>query len=105
MTKRDRKGAYATKKERMAADPEYAAKIRDEWRRANANRYANETPEEKEQRRQRNREQAAKSYQKRKAAQELLPKIEKPKPAPKAPPISQRPKPGRLMALAGWHRF
>lgn len=105
MTKRDRKGAYATKKERMAADPEYAAKIREEWRRANANRYANETPEEKEKRKQRNREACAKRYQKQKAAQALLPKPEKPKPAPKAPPVSPRAKPGRLMALAGWHRF
>lgn len=96
---------YAVKKARMAADPEYAARIRAEWARANKRRYDNETPEEREKRLLRKKELSAKRYQKQKAARALLPKPEKPKPAPKAPSIPQRAKPGRLMALAGWHRW
>jgi hypothetical protein len=93
---------YELKKARMAADPEYAERIREEWRRANANRLANETPEEREKRKQRNREACAKRYQEWKAKQP--PKEDKPKPTPK-PAAINKPKPGRLMALAGWHRW
>lgn len=94
---------YAKKQARMKADPEYAERIREEWRRANERRYAKETPEEREKRMQRNREKTRKSYQKRKAALALLPKPEKPKPDRKHSVATK--KPGRLMALAGWLRW
>jgi len=94
--------AYARKKERMAADPEYAERIREEWRRANATRYAKETPEERELRKQRNREACAKRYREWKAKQP--PKEDKPKLSSR-PAAINKPKPGRLMALAGWHRW
>lgn len=90
---------YAKKRARMEADPEYAERIREEWRRAHAVRYAKETPEQREERLRRNREACRESYQKRKAEQALLPK---PEPKPKAAVTR---KPGRLTAMAGWMRW
>lgn len=100
---------YAEVKERIASDPEYAAHLREIWKRANANRrariLASETPEEREARLQRKREDRAKRAKEKKAMEP--PKPEKPKPAPNAPRniVTTKNKPGRLMALAGWHRF
>lgn len=105
--KEDRKQAamsrYEEKKRRMAADPEYAAKIKAEWKRANKNRYKNETPEQREKRLERKKISSAKRYQEWKAKQ---PPKQEPKPKSKpVAPESPRKKPGRLMALAGWHRW
>jgi len=99
------KNRYEEKKRRMAADPDYAAKIRAEWKRANEKRYANETPEEREKRLEYKREVSAERYRKWKEKQPPKPK---PEPKPKAAPVtpqSPRKKPGRLMALAGWHKW
>lgn len=101
-----RKYRYAVKKERMANDPEYAAKIRNEWKRANEKRYANETPEEKEARLKHHRKRQRERYREWKAKQpEKPPRQPKPKTekAPK-PPTNIR-KPGRLLALIGWRGF
>lgn len=89
----------------MATDPEYAAKIRAEWARANKRRYENETVEQREARLQHKRELSAEQYRKRKALEPPKPpKAPKPKAAPKAQHIAVK-RPGRIMALAGWHRW
>lgn len=105
----DRKQAtmsrYERKKQRMAADPEYAERIKAEWKRAREKRYKNETPEAREKRLERKRESSAKRYEDWKAKQPPKPKAE-PKPKSKrVTPESPRKKPGRLMALAGWHKW
>jgi hypothetical protein len=86
----------------MAADPEYAERMREEWRRANKTRYAKETPEEREERKRKNREACRKRYAEWKAIQP--PKEPAPKPERK-PAAINKPKPGRIMALAGWYRW
>lgn len=109
------KERYARMKERMAADPEYAAKINAMWRRNNQKRKAegkkpNETPEARERRLQRTREYHAKKAREKKMMAALTPAPPKPKaePAPKA--VAKKAtqptrKPGRLVAMAGWHRW
>lgn len=115
--KRNYEQTYARHKERMLNDPEYAEKRKAEWRAKNAqrgNRKENETPEQRERRLQRDREYNAKRYRERKAMQALVPATPKavtpkvtapPPPPPKFNPYANKKKPGRLMAIAGWHRF
>lgn len=109
------KGRYAKIKERMAQDPEYAAKMREQQARANAKRRSNrdETPEEREKRLQKAREYDAKRRREKRLMAQLVPGLPKqvkpkappPPPKPKAPPVVFRRKPGRLLALAGWNGF
>lgn len=109
------KGRYAKIKERMAVDPEFAAKMRDQQARANAKRRAtmNETPEQREKRLQRNREYSAKRQREKQMTAQLVPakpkpvtpKVAPPPPPPKKPLHQFKKKPGRLLALAGWNGF
>lgn len=106
---------YARMKERMATDPEYAAKMKDMSARANKKRRGQgiaETPEQRERRLQRDREYAAKRAREKKLMAELIPakakapapKAPKPPAAPKTPPFTLR-KVGRILALSRWHGF
>ena len=101
-------------KERMAADPEYAAKLKDQWTRANAKRRQNgkpaynESPEARERRLQRDRERRARDARDRKLMADLIP-IQKPAPQKLMPPPPPKPKMptikkmGRFAALSKWH--
>jgi len=95
-------------KERMAADPEYRAKILEQTRKSNAKRRGSgiikkdESPEERERRLQREREYRAKKRREFRLANPLPPrppKTEKPKEKIKS---DYKRKPGRLLALSGW---
>lgn len=102
---------WARMKERMAADPEYRAKILDQVRKSNAKRRSagvikkDESPEERERRLQRDREYRAKKRREYRLANPLPikpPKEEKPKAKVK---LDCKRKPGRLLALSGWRGF
>lgn len=99
---------WARMKERMAADPEYRAKILEQTRKSNAKRRGSgiikkdESPEERERRLQREREYRAKKRREYRLANPLPvkpPKEEKPKAKVKS---DYKRKPGRLLALSGW---
>lgn len=99
---------WARMKERMAADPEYRAKVLEQSRVSNAKRRANglpkrdESSEERERRLHRQREYRAKKRRDYRLANSLPakpPKKEKPKANVKS---DYKRKPGRLLALSGW---
>ena len=108
---------YQLMKERMASDPEYAEKIKEQQRERSARRYdreRNETPEKRERRLQRERERRAKKKREQKMMEQLAPIIkteivkpeqpkEKPKYNPKTNPNFK--KPGRLAMMAKWNRY
>lgn len=105
-------GRYGRIKARMEADPEYAAKMREQWKRHNAkrNRNADETPEQRERRLQRNREYNAKRYREKKLMEQLIPaekkvtpKVTAPPPPPPKPKLPTVRKMGRFAALSKWH--
>lgn len=108
------KETYARMKARMAEDPEYAAKIKAQWTARNGNRVGRpkpeETPEQREKRLQRNREYYAKKAREKKMmeALHLAPPKEPKRLVRKAEPkklVVPTRKPGRLVAMAGWHRW
>lgn len=103
---------YAKIKARMAADPEYAAKMKEQWTRNTNKRRArgvDETPEQRERRLQRDREYSAKKAREKKLMAQLTPakpKAVTPKVTPPPPPQKLMPpirKRGRFQALSKWH--
>lgn len=105
---------WARIKERMAADPEYRAKILDQVRKSNAKRRGfgiikkDESPEERERRLQREREYRAKKRREYRLANPLP--VNPPKPHKEEKPKANvktdyKRKPGRLLALAVWRGF
>jgi glucan-binding YG repeat protein len=106
-------GRHQKIKEKMEKDPEFAAKMKERWRTSNAKRRgveANETPEQRERRLQREREYRVKKAKEKRLMERLssdfkvtAPKQEKPKYNPKTNPNFK--KPGRIMARAKWNGY
>ena len=116
--KRNGANTYARIKERMASDPEYAERMRAQWKRNNAKRnrnqkVENETPEQRERRLQSQREYRARKAREKKLMEQLTPVIKtvvkkevKPKETqPKPKPNLNIKKPGRFAMMARWNNY
>jgi len=99
---------YARLKERMAADPEFEAKVKSRWeanrkkrRASGADKY--ESPESKEKRLNRERKYREKKKQERKLANPAQPRSKVEQKVKKCVTKTEaKKKPGRLLALMGW---
>lgn len=98
------KRQYERHKEKMASDPEYAARYRERMQKKSRVRRA-ETPAQRERRLQRDRENKARKYREMRAARPLVPR-ETPKPKVREPKaVYQKPRVGRILALSRWYKW